>query len=294
MVTVRKRAKVAALAMGLMLVAAELGVVGAPNARWPIGPGVASAEAFHTSVATATTPLRTCTDMRQGSCKGWTSIAKGNKVTMICWRKQQPVRTETNDNFGTDMFFWVKAKTGANEGGVTVQGYVSANHIGNQWRSSPYCDNMPRFRAARWAGEKYGERSYDGECQTFVHDAYLKGVGTEIGSPVGNAFGFWNRYLSDGSVNLPANANYVGVKRAKRFDSSDASTWDAPVGALVYWRPVSANGDGHVAMSIGAGWVISTGTDSIYGNGEKIRIFRIHNYATDRYLGWIEFNRYDR
>lgn len=238
--------------------------------------GVAGAEAFHTSNTTATTPLRACTDTRQGSCKGWTSIAKGNTVSMICWRKQGSATDPLN--YGTNMYFWVKGKTGANNGGGTVQGYVSANHVTNQWKSSPYCDNWLPFRAARWAGEKLGESSYQLLCYPFVRDAYLNGAGKNIGS-VGTNNGpttYWASYPH----NL-IGANFIGTRYKKAFAAGDSSTWDAPVGALVVWTDSDV---GHIAISIGAGYVISTR----FGGNSKIHIFRITQFPNN-YLGWVQY-----
>ena len=237
-------------------------------------PGRALAEDFHTSAVAATTPVRVCTNLDDTSCSKWTSIAKGNTVSMVCWRKEGPATDSRN--FGTDMYFWVKGKTGSGNSGSTVQGYVSANHVSNQWKTAPSCSSKLPFKAALWAGRQRGQTNYDGLCQTYVHKAFLSGAGVDIGS-VGSSRGaidFWKGYPNQ-SYLTGENRGYLGRKIAT------TSNMNAPVGALVFW---SGGTYGHVAMSIGNGWVLS----SKYGGTEGIRVFRISSYWNN-YLGWIEF-----
>ncbi|HJP96007.1 MAG TPA: FG-GAP-like repeat-containing protein [Candidatus Saccharimonadales bacterium] len=119
--------------------------------------------------------------------------------------------------------------------------------------------------AINWAEGKMGSTSYDGLCLSFVHDAY-SAAGLNIGTGYSNAIGYWNQHT-----------------QSKHVDA------DAPAGALVFWGANPYTSDGHVALSLGGGTVISSEERGIAGVHE----FTIANrnnaasYYASSYLGWM-------
>jgi hypothetical protein len=155
---------------------------------------------------------------------------------------------------GTVRWFWVD--------GPGRQGFVSANHVRSQ-TSVPHCNTKPSVQAVRWAGTKLKENIYQYRCLAFVHDAW-KYAGREIGSRA-TAQAFWNS---------PPSGTRVAT-----------SSTAAPVGALVFWR---SGTDGHVAISIGDGYVIST----LERTFTAVHVFKIADRNAARpgtYLGWIQY-----
>lgn len=118
--------------------------------------------------------------------------------------------------------------------------------------------------AVSWAESKLGQSIYINMCLQFVHDAYSKGSGVDIGSAY-NAITYWNNYPS---------AQHKGDT-------------NPPVGALVFWGPNQWNSDGHVALSIGNSTVISSSERS-YTTIHEFTIADRNNagYAST-YLGWM-------
>jgi hypothetical protein len=123
--------------------------------------------------------------------------------------------------------------------------------------------------AVNWAEAQMGNTNWDGECLTFVVDAYSSG-GTIGINPDGEltALAYWNHYPS-----------------AQHTDTNP------PEGALVFWGATPygsitySNPDGHVALSIGGGEVISSSERTYTG----IHEFTIASRNADGYpyLGWM-------
>jgi hypothetical protein len=145
---------------------------------------------------------------------------------MRCW-------TDESSYAGTNRWFWID--------GNGVQGFVSANNISTQ-TTVGWCNSMPEMQAVRWAGSHLGEQYDVNWCLQFVHDAWVNwGSGIDIGSAP-DAVTYWN--------NHPAQRVPGAVY--------------APVGALVFWGPTAGNPYGHVAISIGDAYAISTYERSTY------------------------------
>lgn len=218
--------------------------------------GSASAEAFHNSAIKVNTPLRTCTNTSDASCNGWKTLTAGTTVAMRCWYKQGPATDPKN--YGTDMFFWVDSPDG--------QGFVSANHVKNQWLSSPYCGDKPNVRAVRWAGAWRTQTDYQLQCLKFVADAW-RSVGKTICSWCNSSTTAYQYWLNP----------RAGTKTAT------TTNFNPPVGAAVFWN-TAVGSAGHVAISIGDGYVISTR----FGGRNDIRVFNLKSY-TKGYVGWIQY-----
>lgn len=108
--------------------------------------------------------------------------------------------------------------------------------------------------------------NYAGYCLAFVVNAYQYGQGWHLtGGPYGStaeAYQWW--YSRPASDQHPHDTN-------------------APRGAFVIWDSKAArSGSGHIALSLGGGWAISTE----FGGVNTIHIIRIASYPA-YYLGWV-------
>jgi cell wall-associated NlpC family hydrolase len=206
---------------------------------------LAAAAPAEASLINTATPVRACTNVADTGCYGWTSLPKGATVTMRCWFDQSKYA-------GTVRWFWVS--------GNGVQGFVSANHVSKQ-STTPWCGNDRKVQAVRWAGTKLKENVYRGWCQAFVHDAWSF-AGRDIGR-ADTAYKYW-------------------LANPRRYPRGTGT--QPPVGALVYWRPAAGYPEGHVAISIGSGRVISTYERSTV----PVHIFRIADRnKTHPYAGYL-------
>src|SRR5215475_2945999 len=98
------------------------------------------------------------------------SVSSGTGVTMSCW--QDAVWTDGM----THRWFYVTASGNR-------EGFVHAGDV-NAQTSTPNCLTSSRKEiwATNWALSLYGSFSYDNLCQAYVHDAYKKTSGLDIGS----------------------------------------------------------------------------------------------------------------
>lgn len=121
-------------------------------------------------------------------------------------------------------------------------GYVNAESVRNQV-SVRLCSNYRDIRATNWALDRVGQDIYhdgpNGLCLKFVYDAYWY-TGTKLPGPTGPLVSAWQWYTAQDP--------------ARRHDGD----LYPPRGALVFWQPDSWNPDGHVAISLGNGWTVST------------------------------------
>jgi hypothetical protein len=189
-----------------------------------IAVGLNAAPAFASGPYTNTsTAVRHCTYLPDASCAQikW-YIPANTPVSMRCW-------TDESTYAGTNRWFWID--------GNGVQGFVSAANISSQ-TTVGWCNNMPEMQTVRWAGSHLGEQYDVGWCLQFVHDAWINwGPSIDSGSAP-NAVTYWN-------TNPHGYTKVSGVV-------------NAPIGALVFWGATAGNPDGHVAVSIGDDYAIST------------------------------------
>ena len=127
-----------------------------------------------------------------------------------------------------------------------------------------------------------GIYTYSGNCQTFVHDAYLHGGGVEIGTPTSypySAVVYWGDHPSLQHIKDP----------------------NPPRGALVYWGANAYTSDGHVGIYVGN--VPGVGADEVISSSswpepdtksEPVHYFSLsgRNSPTGgndlaSYLGWM-------
>jgi hypothetical protein len=118
--------------------------------------------------------------------------------------------------------------------------------------------------AIGWAEGQIGSTTWDGYCLEFVQLAYQDGGNVDIGS-ADTAVDYWN---SHASLQHPGDLN-------------------PPDGALVFWGPNPYTSDGHVALSIGGGTVISTAERDYTGVHEFTIAARNGDGYASSYLGWM-------
>lgn len=175
---------------------------------------------------------------------------------MKCWRDE-------SSYLGTVRWFWVD--------GPGAQGFVSANRASSH-TLVPSCSTIRAYQAARWAGTKLKHNDYVGECLAFVSAAWSysgKSICSGCNSST-TAYQYWS------------NSSYWSGKGTRVATRSV----QAPVGAAVFWGPVAGYPEGHVAISIGDGYAISTYERST----TSIHILKIsERNATHPYLGWISY-----
>jgi len=99
-------------------------------------------------------------------------------------------------------------------------------------------------------------------CLAFVYDAYAVRSNKTPQGPHTSAIDWW--------------------KRAPGVRHQDSNP---PRGVFVFWNKSGYNPDGHVALSLGNGWLVTTGA---FGK-RSLRVDRLQNYATKSYgyLGWM-------
>lgn len=183
----------------------------------------------------------------------------------------------------------VYSSSGAPVWASNTGGTGSANHLAMQedgnlviytsagsavWASKSGSGSSSQATTAiNWA-KQYLHQDYDVNlCLTFVAGAWAK-AGVNIGSAY-NAVTYWNN-------------NPRGYQ--KHTDQNP------PAGALVFWGTTQWSSDGHVALSMGSGQIISTSAYPYTGtntsgapdkNAVFIFSFSQRNPTTYHYLGWM-------
>ena len=220
-------------------------------------------EARHNSTLNAMTPLRLCIDLRDASCAGYKNLGSGTTVLMRCWWDGQ------NSAGATTRFFWVDT-VGNNNG----QGFVTANLVSSQWSAAPWCGNDAKIKAIQWGGRKFKDDYRSGWCLTYARETYWNGAGIERGAHT-SARTYW--------VNYPNVWSNSGKPVALGSKVATRTNYFPPLGAFAFWDNAP---DGHVALSIGDGIVLSTARP---GAGEtRVHVYRV-NAATSGYAGWVQF-----
>lgn len=223
---------------------------------------------FETPASAATAkvaaPVRACTNTAKAACAPWTTLLPG-PVTPRCWRDESGFR-----------WFW----TAGNERvqGRTVEGFVLQSQLSSYRTDLPYCENIQTIRAARWAGDNLGTKNYynngNSLCLQFMRDAWAYAK-RAIGPPSGPTVTAQQWY----------SANYSHKQHGAKTDLKP------PVGALVFWGPRQGSPVGHVALSIGGGWTISSyerSTIPVHILEIAVRnSWEVKTYGKTSYEGWI-------
>ena len=125
-----------------------------------------------------------------------------------------------------------------------------------------------------WLNSEYHGRNWDQQCQRLVWNVVWKLSGISEG-----------RMVTYPTATAARNASTIVSSNAKA----------APVGAIHYWRNPA---EGHVAVSLGNGKVLMTGTSYALGNGgvqkgNNYGITTVDAYTSrmgNPYLGWAHTN----
>lgn len=226
------------LSAGIIPALALVGILGAP-----------AAGASTTPTMTVTTTTATCVDTAQRGCTDPLATIPANaQLQVICSRG--------GDYYVEDL---------ANR---AYEGYVPQSHV----RSAPGglgdCDTTAHpaiFAAANGLG-LYGSTKYDYLCLTYVI-AMWQEAGTTLPDPPlginGTAIQWWQAYENN-------TGKLKGTGYAWDTNSSNVRFATPPRGALVFWwgsneYPQYDSEDGHVAISLGNGWVVSTLAGKVAG-----------------------------
>lgn len=190
-----------------------------------------------------------CTSSAAHCTSSFASFDDGVGVAMYCWRDDR----WATGNYSSNRWFFVRF------GGGT-EGYIHSSKVINQV-PTPSCSELPRVHATQWAINRIGQSIYVNECLRFVQDAWAF-AGNNIG-PGGTAANYWH--------------NYNGPRQTSSRP---------PRGALMFWDGRPGYPEGHVAISLGGGYAVSTYERSTV----PVHIMSIdarNDQFGAYYLGWI-------
>lgn len=201
-----------------------------------------------TSIINGSGGVYHCTSTAAPCTSAFTSFGKGAGLSMVCWRDDR----WATGTYRSNRWFFVRFDTG-------TEGYVHSSKVARQ-TSTPNCSKVPRVQATQWAINRLGQTAYVNLCLKFVHDAWLS-VGKNIGT-ASTAAAYWRAHGGHQSGTRP------------------------PRGALVFWDGRAGYPEGHVAISLGGGYAVSTyerSTTTVHILSIADRN-RTHGAS---YLGWL-------
>ena len=197
--------------------------------------------------------LRWCTNLSKVFCVSpFTTLTTNTDLKMACWRDDSLM----TGLYSSPRWFYVRTPTGS-------EGFVHSSYV-RQQANVPNCSTFPWLKATDWALDRVGQSIYAGQCLGFIAAAY-KTAGRPIPGPYG------------ASVSA---ASWWAAQSAAHKHASGTP----PRGALVFWGARKGYPDGHVALSLGNGYVVSS--------SERTTTV-IHTFPTSarspsvyHYLGW--------
>ncbi|WP_426503400.1 hypothetical protein ACPPVO_37985 [Dactylosporangium sp. McL0621] len=212
-------------------VAAVVGLVVA------VVPGTASAAAASApgTVNTAGSPLT----VRSGpgtSYDSWRTVADGAGVTLLCQTSGESV----TGTYGTTKLWDLLSN-----GGMVSDAYIYTGSDGQVVNNCTYVGDEPASKknpraangAINWAFQRYGSSAYENMCLSFVAQAYGWGGSGWNTAEIGGDWESSHGYLH--TTGIP------------------------PRGALTWYH--NSTGQGHVAISLGEGKVVSTSVSGQVG-----------------------------
>jgi cell wall-associated NlpC family hydrolase len=161
-----------------------------------------------------------------------------------------------------------------------LEGFVAKSDVRNAPGGLGDCDTTahPAIYAAAnalgWMGQEYDPSTGPFNCLQFVAAAWA-GAGKPIPGD-DDAIDWWNSYSKDYPRELSNQPRYG----------------TPPRGALVFWAgtdsyPQDDSEDGHVAISVGNGWVVSTEQGNSGPDVHLVSISAVTKGGGGTYLGWI-------
>lgn len=155
-----------------------------------------------------------------------------------------------------------------------LEGFVAKSDVRNAPGGLADCDTPahPAIYAAANALGWMGQIHDVGWCLQFVSDAWTE-AGTSIHSAY-DAADWWNEYRG---------------KFGYAWDTGGTRFTTPPRGALVFWGTSKNSPYGHVAISVGNGWLVSTEEGAVNTNAvHTLTINQRNNIGyTNSYLGWV-------
>ena len=185
-------------------------------------------------------------------------IAAGTPVTVVC-------------SHGPALYIRVTARQ-------NQEGFVPRSDVSSPPSGLADCDTASHqaIWAAALAIGYLGTDTDHGACLAFVIDRW-RATGVSIGSDSSQTAASW----WSSSYN-------IWPKETKKTDPGMYLT--PPRGALVFWGAKTGSPDGHVAISVGNGWLVSTEEGST--PGEAVHLLQIGHRNDDGYanvyLGWVK------
>ena len=192
----------------------------------------------YSSVIQAKASTYWCTSS-SGVCKySFSTITKGTHVHMICW---QDGRTVTGV-YKSNRWFYVELSSG-------FEAFVHSSDVSTKTQTTtPACSTLSWFKAMTWALAQDGQQKvpakdkngnkvtyWSGWCWLFSYDAWKLGAGHTPRYSGDNAQLAYDAYHSHKLVN--------------------ARTASPPPGSIVFFTYENL---GHVAISLGDGWIETT------------------------------------
>ena len=235
----------------------------APETADAAGPQLAS------TIGTAT-GLYPCGDTTKSYCKQkMASLNVGNSVTMRCYH-------DWKDSTGKSWrWFYITTSTSPYREGFVHAEVIprSSQTVVDRCDRSPATTTTGRIHAASWTLRRIPSTAYDNLCLKFMRDAYLNTWGKDINTVATNTYSahtYWS--------------TFTGTKHT----SSDPRFKLPPRGALVFWKGRTGFPEGHVAVSIGNGWLVSSAERSLTG----VHLVTIAQRNADSalnavYAGWV-------
>jgi hypothetical protein len=157
-----------------------------------------------------------------------------------------------------------------------LEGFVAKSDVASPPAGLVDCDTTAHpaiYAAANALG--WMKQNHDPlYCLQFVGDSWA-----EAGKPIpgdDDAIDWWNKYSARYPRELPGQPRYA----------------TPPRGALVFWSgtdlyPQYDSEDGHVAISVGNGWVVSTEQGNSGPDVHLVSISAVTKEGGGTYLGWI-------
>jgi hypothetical protein len=239
-------------------------VLAPPTSAAPVN---ASAGMYH-----CVTPAQTRNDGNfdpNGQCtSSFATIASGTPVTMVCWQDGR-----TPAGYTSPRWFYVLGKDIT---GVTREGFIYSARINVADQATVgHCSMRRELATTMWATSHLGQvitqdaserNSYtdwapgpvgewSGDCVKLVHLAWWKRTHT------GNAAQIYSKYAS----------------------VMNSMSTTPPRGAMIFWDGATASGFGHVALSLGNGYMVTT--QGLDGDAKPIAIQKISAVAGAD--GWV-------
>lgn len=223
--------------------------------------GAAGAVSAASPALISASPLYVCAGVASPCNESMGTMSAGS-VSMTCWE-------QVSEPTGNHMWFYVTR--GAQEGWVRA-GWVKDQATVTNCITSGHAPVW----AAAWAIAQVSKVIDVNNCLGFVDQAYENTSKQNLAS-----------WANDNTTAVDA-WNHAG--KTKQHGSSDPRWKTPPRGAWVFWGSRPGSSDGHVALSLGNGWLVSTYEGTTPGTAVHFLTISHRNSwssaVANSYLGW--------